>query len=163
MWGEITAVFVFFVWGAFLLQTFKTSTNSANHVKHDKPMVSNTCVNTLNTSLTNTFLVRVRHRENLQGEVFWRVKGCLKGIFGKSSPWTNPRKNTQKPTENQEKPKKNQGNIIFPYAPIEIVVTFLVVKIFGFLVIARYRTMRFWRKLEEMLPFSLPDLSKPKF
>ena len=58
---------------------------------------------------------------------------------------------------------KKYKNIRLSYAHIEVLVTFLLVKIFGFWVIARYRTMRFWRKLEEMLPFSLPDLSKPKF
>ena len=47
------------------------------------------------------------------------------------------------------------------YAHIEVLVTFLLVKIFGFWVIARYPTMRFWRKLVEILPISLPELSKP--
>ena len=48
---------------------------------------------------------------------------------------------------------KNLYFIILPYfyyAHIEIVVAFLVVKNFGFLVIARYHTIRISRKLEEI-------------
>ena len=45
---------------------------------------------------------------------------------------------------------------------IEALITFLLVKIFGLGVIARYHAMRCWRKLEEVFPFSLPDLFKPK-
>ena len=47
------------------------------------------------------------------------------------------------------------------YAHIEVLVTFLLVNFLGFLVITRYPTMRFWRKLVEILPISLPELSKP--
>ena len=45
-------------------------------------------------------LFRVRHKENLQGEVFWGIKGYLKGIFWKSSPCKNPRKNQEKRNKN---------------------------------------------------------------
>ena len=51
-------------------------------------------------------------------------------------------------------------NYSLTYAHIEVVVAFLVVNFFGFLVIARYHTMRFWRNLEEMNPTDLPELSK---
>ena len=45
---------------------------------------------------------------------------------------------------NQEQPpQKPETHIIFPYAHIEVLVTFLLVNIFGFWVIARYPTMRF--------------------
>ena len=47
------------------------------------------------------------------------------------------------------------------YAHIKVVVAFLVVKILGFWVIARYPTIRIWRKLEEKLRTGLPDLPKP--
>ena len=50
---------------------------------------------------------RVQNREYRQGEDFGRVKGYLEGIFWKSSPCKNPRKNQEKPKKNQEKPKKN--------------------------------------------------------
>ena len=67
---------------------------------------------------------------------------------------------------------------IFPfkgpyYAHIEIVVAFLVVKNFGFLVIARYHTIRISRKLEEIFlsasrsfldqNFRNQTVGKPKF
>ena len=47
------------------------------------------------------------------------------------------------------------------YAHIEVVVTFLVVNLFGFLVIAPYPTIRFLRKLEEKLRTGLLDLPEP--
>ena len=47
------------------------------------------------------------------------------------------------------------------YVHIEIVVAFLVVKIFGFWVIARNPPDEFRRKLVEILPTGLPELSKP--
>ena len=47
------------------------------------------------------------------------------------------------------------------YAHIEIVVTFLVVNFFRFLVMVRNPLERFWRKLVEILPTGLPELSKP--
>ena len=49
----------------------------------------------------------------------------------------------------------------FFYAHIEVVVTLVVVNFFSFLVIARYPTVRFLRKLVEILPTGLPDLPKP--
>ena len=59
------------------------------------------------------------------------------------------------------------------YAHIEIVVAFLVVKNFGFLVIARYHTIRISRKLEEIFlsasrsflnqNFRNQTVGKPKF
>ena len=59
-----------------------------------------------------------------------------------------------------EIPQKNP-TIVHPYAHIEVVVTLVVVNFFGFLVIARYPTVRLSRKLEEILPTGLPDLPKP--
>ena len=53
--------------------------------------------------------------------------------------------------------------IIVLCAQIEIVVTFLVVKIFGFLVITRDHGSYEGRHQVEILPTDLPDLSKPKF
>ena len=47
------------------------------------------------------------------------------------------------------------------YAHIEVVVTLVVVNLFGFLVIARYPTVRLSRKLVEKLRTGLPDLPKP--
>ena len=47
------------------------------------------------------------------------------------------------------------------YAHIEVVVTVLIANFCGFLVIARYPTIRFLRKLEEKLRTGLPDLPKP--
>ena len=38
---------------------------------------------------------------------------------------------------------KNQEKSVFPYAHIDVLVTFLLVKMFGFWVIARYHTVRF--------------------
>ena len=95
-------------------------------------------------------------REKLQGGFLDLFNLFLLVVFG-LFPDENSEKIAYNPFKKHLKPLKTL------YAHIEIVVTFLVVKIFVFLVIARYRTMRFWRKLEEMLPFSLPDLSKPKF
>ena len=48
------------------------------------------------------------------------------------------------------------------YAQTLILVNLILVNFLGFLVIARYPTMRFGRKLEEMHPTGLPELSKPK-
>ena len=47
------------------------------------------------------------------------------------------------------------------YAHIEVVATLVVVNFFGFLVIARYPTVRLSRKLVEKLRTGLPDLPKP--
>ena len=47
------------------------------------------------------------------------------------------------------------------YAHMLIVVDFLVVNFFAFLIIARNPPKRFWRKLVEILPTSLPELLKP--
>ena len=47
------------------------------------------------------------------------------------------------------------------YAHIEVVVTLVVVNFFGFLVIARYPTVRLSRKSVEKLRTGLPDLPKP--
>ena len=59
-------------------------------------------------------------------------------------------------------PYKNRYLVHPPlYAHIEVVVTLLVVIFFVFLVIARYPTIRFLRKLEEKLRTGLPDLPKP--
>ena len=56
--------------------------------------------------------------------------------------------------------RKTSGIPRLVYAHIEIVVAFLVVKIFGFLVIARNPPDGIRRKLVEILPTSLPDLPK---
>ena len=47
------------------------------------------------------------------------------------------------------------------YTHIEVVITLSVVNFFVFLVIARYPSGRFLRKLEEQLRTGLPDLPKP--
>ena len=47
------------------------------------------------------------------------------------------------------------------YAHIEVVVTLVAVNFFVFVVIARYPTVRFSRKLVEKLRTGLPDLPKP--
>ena len=49
------------------------------------------------------------------------------------------------------------------YAQTLILVNLIVVNFFGFLVIEKNPSERFWRKLGEILPTILPDLSKPKF
>ena len=55
--------------------------------------------------------------------------------------------------KNKETKKKQRGNneqqTKNMFAHIEVLVTFLLVKIVGLWVIAGYHTMRFWRKLEE--------------
>ena len=48
------------------------------------------------------------------------------------------------------------------YAQTLIVVNLIVVNFFGFLVIEKNPSERFWRKLGEILPTVLPELSKPK-
>ena len=47
------------------------------------------------------------------------------------------------------------------YAHIEVVVTLVVVNLFGFWVIARYPTVRLSPTSVEILPTGLPDLPKP--
>ena len=50
-----------------------------------------------------------------------------------------------------------------PYAQTFILVNLIVVNFFGFLVIEKNASERFWRKLGEIFPTSLPELSKQKF
>ena len=64
--------------------------------------------------------------------------------------------------KNSLKPLKTYKNLYKTlYAHIKVVVAFLVVNFFGFLVIARNPPNEFWRKLVEILPPGLPELSKP--
>ena len=53
-----------------------------------------------------------------------------------------------------------QNTQLFMYAHIEVLVTFLLVKIFGFLVITRSHEDVYGRNLVEIDPTSLPQLSK---
>ena len=47
------------------------------------------------------------------------------------------------------------------YAQTLILVNLIVVIYFCVLIVARNPPERFWRKLVDMFPFNLPDLSKP--
>ena len=51
----------------------------------------------------------------------------------------------------------------YSYAHIEVLVTFLLVNIFGFWGMARYHTMRFWRKLEEIVLLASQTLLNQNF